>query len=1359
MQTRFFDLEFLKPAALRDRAAATQSYTRRLTRGRSITASFDWTAARLEMLAELYQDALSQTQLDALGRSIRAFINELEWDKDEAEILAALQRGDRVQLRICSEAPEIYLLPFEMAQLEVNGQSIGLLDGIVLRYMEPGVTAARRADAETRGRALLAWAEPSHDPVPHAEHVDALATTAMRWLEPFDAARDVLASASLDRLVAELRRDDAPPVKLLHVLCHGAIEAREFYLTLARDDADDGADDGADDEVARIGLVDFASRLQPFADTLELVLLSVCGGANPGAYDNQLRSLACELHKRGVPAVIGSRFPLSKRGSVALSRALYAALQAGLDDLDDALEAAREALLTSDRPREWATLQLFFAPGEDDDRLDAPAPFEGPEGQAAEDRYFVGRADELRALEELLRSRADVAVLGPAGIGKTALVEQLVAGEAARRLFPGGARWLSGATLERDLARIARGLPDDLDPALARDFEGAPARAVSRLHAALCQLGRANLLVVDGVALAGAPDAAPLVQGPCTLLVLSRTPATRFAFEPALAALTIRRWAPADARDCLRALAPRLERVADAQLDSLVQFVDALPRELRHLARLLASRVSYTPATLIEQFRRLRAALTDRDEALVGGALRASVAALTRAELELLDTLIACPSPATVEQLVALTGHREDALRGELETLLHASLATRRDPPARPWSVSAYVRAAASGRPGVSNALARYLGWLNEQVLSAEDGALAELLTRVRELHDALGLQVPRARVLAWSDALHRRALASSRYGLIVELGELLLAGELPAKARARWLYRVGWALSQRGDIEPARARLERASELTAARSPERAQTLSALAYCRASLGDHPAAIELLERALALREELGDERGQAYDLNTLARCQREHDDPARALELHTRALELARRHDDRARRAESYFGVGVTQVALGRPEAAREPLARALTEFEALGQRRQLAEALRELGLCELRLDAPGRARAHLERARALYVELGDAIGEADARCELARCLLRHDERAQARAELERALTCYRAHKIADGERAAIELLTRARDRENESESESESGAPERARVTAALERRARACLAEGRHDAAIEALEQLRDHLGREPAELGRRAWVFATLSTTREQQGRRERAIEHAHQALVCYQSLADRNQQLYWLHRIAWLHDGAERWGRAARYYRLALELLERHPAPERAAELQRALAECLVHAEEFEEALQLFTRAEAYDRVHGDEKDQLRCALGIGVCRGALGEHARALPPLERVVDIATRRGWSGFERRARIARAEQLGAQGRFAESETDLVRALALAASPDHVRDRIKCLVGLAHVRYHLHADAEALDAIERAIVLAREHNRDGEIWEDDYELLKILEPTSALLPDAHSSR
>ena len=147
-----------------------------------------------------------------------------------------------------------------------------------------------------------------------------------------------------------------------------------------------------------------------------------------------------------------------------------------------------------------------------------------------------------------------------------------------------------------------------------------------------------------------------------------------------------------------------------------------------------------------------------------------------------------------------------------------ASLATQREPPARPWTVSAYVRAAARGRPGVASALDRYLGWLNEQVIGAEEDTLAELLTRLRELNAALGLELPRERVYAWCDAMYRRALAGTRYAFIIELGELLLDGDPPDQQRARWLYRVGWApgAGPRDDVDaqpgvrpdPQRARL-----------------------------------------------------------------------------------------------------------------------------------------------------------------------------------------------------------------------------------------------------------------------------------------------------------------------------------------------------------------------------------------------------------------------------------------------------------------------------------------------------------------------------------------------------------------------
>src|SRR5262249_5898425 len=169
-------------------------------------------------------------------------------------------------------------------------------------------------------------------------------------LEP---ERDVLAHASCSRLSQKLDAAIAEgrPITILHVVCHGAAAGSTFGLAL------DGDEPGDSRVVVDAGRL--RQLLAPHAQALRLVVLAVCDSANAGALGNQMGSVAQELHRIGVAAVIASRFPLSTSGATRLTRMLYKTLLAGASTLEDAFLATRHHLAEDAAQLDWAALQLY----------------------------------------------------------------------------------------------------------------------------------------------------------------------------------------------------------------------------------------------------------------------------------------------------------------------------------------------------------------------------------------------------------------------------------------------------------------------------------------------------------------------------------------------------------------------------------------------------------------------------------------------------------------------------------------------------------------------------------------------------------------------------------------------------------------------------------------------------------------------------------------------------------------------------------------------------------------------------------------------------------------------------------------
>ncbi|MBL9006853.1 MAG: CHAT domain-containing protein [Myxococcales bacterium] len=453
-----------------------QDYTIPTEGGASPSTRFDWTQAVLDDLQALRLPGRDPALVQRMGERLRRFLLPAGWADWERQIAEALAAERPVFLTIRSSAAELYALPWELLTLR-SGQFIGELDHVLLRFEWPETeTAAEQPSPRPEGgRILVAWSAAA-GAVPASDHITAIADACAAGFHPFDSDSDVVANASLPRLVQALKAAEREknPVAVLHLLCHGAEAGSTFGLAL---DGEDGA--------AVVEAQQLRQHLAPFAKSLRLVVLSACDSGNVGALGNQLGSVARELHRCGLQAVIASRVPLSVAGSITLTAALYRALLVEPASLEAAfvrartqLSLAESCLLRDQRLLDWASVQLYARHADGDDtRPVVFRPFRGllafqPEHQ----RFFFGRnrevAEVLRDLFALVERKQPrfLVVAGASGTGKSSLV------------LAGAVPTLLASDPQRVLLRMRPGR----DPALA-------------LNEALAQLpaGAAGLLVVD----------------------------------------------------------------------------------------------------------------------------------------------------------------------------------------------------------------------------------------------------------------------------------------------------------------------------------------------------------------------------------------------------------------------------------------------------------------------------------------------------------------------------------------------------------------------------------------------------------------------------------------------------------------------------------------------------------------------------------------------------------------------------------------------------------------------------------------------------------------------------------------------
>lgn len=398
-----------------------QEYVLRTGGGGAQTATFDWNEELRASLDAVRRPGCDPALAVALGDKLYQFLAPTEWLRYEAELIAAVERGESTCITFRFTAAELYSLPWELLTVRGTGQHLAGLPRVLLRYAWPEThTAPTSPSRPEGGRILFAWSSAAGS-VPAADHQEALAAAAREGFFSFDAEHDVLPHVSARQLDKRLREYDlaGDPVAVLHVLCHGTRTGSVY--SLGWDDEDATGLDAIDGARLR-------QLLSPFVQRLRLVVLCACDGADNGVLGNHLGSIAQALHRVGIQAVVGSRYPLSVVGSIQLATSLYEGLLGESSSLESAVLAARKEL-TKLSTFDWAGLQLYARPEDGDDTR--PVVFRPYRGllrfQGEHQRFFFGResevAEAIADMEKLVDGGKPrfLVILGASGTGKSSL--------------------------------------------------------------------------------------------------------------------------------------------------------------------------------------------------------------------------------------------------------------------------------------------------------------------------------------------------------------------------------------------------------------------------------------------------------------------------------------------------------------------------------------------------------------------------------------------------------------------------------------------------------------------------------------------------------------------------------------------------------------------------------------------------------------------------------------------------------------------------------------------------------------------------------------------------------------------------
>lgn len=610
---------------------------------------------------------------------------------------------------------------------------------------------------------------------------------------------------------------------------------------------------------------------------------------------------------------------------------------------------------------------------------------------------LLGREAELAAVRGLLLEAGPrlVTLAGPPGTGKTRLAVEVAS--TLLGAFAHGAWFV-------DLAPISD--PVLVVPAIAAAL-GVPAGEQpprERLRAHLP--GRQLLLVLDNFeqVLEAAPEVGELL-GACPelrVLATSREP-LRLRWEqvfpvpelglPDLEALPEPALLAEVSSVALfvaraRAIQPRFElneENAPAVAELCVR-LDGLPLAIE----LAAARIDVLPPTalLARLGQRLDLLVSSgRDQPARHRTLRAAIAwsydLLDPAEQRLFRCLGAFVGGCTLEALEAVCGDGGTARQGS------ASRGPLSRCPAVPLSVLAGLASLIGKslvRPaGSDEAAPRYFMLETIREYAAEQLAASDELEAVRGRHAAFFLER--------AEAIEVEAINSHRVGRVEGLAWLGPEQD-NLRAALRWAIdrgaaetalRLGAALTpfwdQHGDVGEGRRWLNEALALAGETAPAmRAAALEAAAYLATRGTELIAATELLEEVLALRRQLGDQRGALACLLSLGMVLREAADPSsfdRAMVCYEEALALAQELGDAASRVGSLQGLAYLKVCLGDYSEARRLLEESLALAREVGDPSAVFLSLSGLLSTALGQDEDREAETLAQQLLALAQELG----------------------------------------------------------------------------------------------------------------------------------------------------------------------------------------------------------------------------------------------------------------------------------------------------------------------------------------------------------------------------------------------
>jgi predicted ATPase/Tfp pilus assembly protein PilF len=262
------------------------------------------------------------------------------------------------------------------------------------------------------------------------------------------------------------------------------------------------------------------------------------------------------------------------------------------------------------------------------------------------------------------------------------------------------------------------------------------------------------------------------------------------------------------------------------------------------------------------------------------------------------------------------------------------------------------------------------------------------------------------------------------------DLSKLLAAGgaRTLTVARAGAANGAGNLACSQGDYATARTLYEESLAIRREVGDQRgiAGSLGNMGIVAREQGDYATARALHEESLMIMRDFGDPHGIARSLNNLGLVSREQGNYVAARALHEESLAICREIGDRDGIAASLGNMGLVAQLQGDHMSARALLEESLGIARELGNHQGIANSLNDLGNIAKDLGNFEVARARYEESLTIAREIGDQHGIARSLNNLGNVALEQRDYRAARARYEESLTICR--EISDQRHIAASL-------------------------------------------------------------------------------------------------------------------------------------------------------------------------------------------------------------------------------------------------------------------------------------------------------------------------------------------